>query len=140
MIKRIYLAAAYQRHDEMCGVRDVLQALDYLVTSRWIDQHGGDQPEAAVGEALKVDDPAHAQFIAEDLEDIDRADTLISFTGTGTTGGRHVEFGYALAMGKRLILVGPRENIFHRYEHVEHYETWPRLVMALTPARLMGQK
>jgi hypothetical protein len=29
------------------------------------------------------------------------------------TGGRHVEFGLALAQGKRMIMVGPRENVFH---------------------------
>jgi hypothetical protein len=29
------------------------------------------------------------------------------------TGGRHVEFGLALAQGKRVIIVGPRENVFH---------------------------
>lgn len=34
--RRIYLAARYSRNDEMRGVRDVLTALGYEVTSRWI--------------------------------------------------------------------------------------------------------
>jgi len=37
----------------------------------------------------------------------------------------------ALALRKRLILVGPRENIFHTLPQVEHREGWPQLVMAL---------
>jgi len=28
-------------------------------------------------------------------------------------GGRHVEFGYAIAYGKRLVIVGPLENAFY---------------------------
>ena len=45
------------------------------------------------------------------------ADTVIIFTEIPNTilatGGRHVEFGLALAQGKRVIIVGPRENVFH---------------------------
>jgi hypothetical protein len=45
------------------------------------------------------------------------ADAVIIFTeipnATPATGGRHVEFGLALAQGKRVIVVGPRENVFH---------------------------
>jgi hypothetical protein len=36
-------------------------------------------------------------------------------------GGRHVEFGYAMALGKRLIVVGHRENLFHEHPTVEFY-------------------
>ena len=45
------------------------------------------------------------------------ADAVIIFTEIPNTilatGGRHVEFGLALAQGKRMIIVGPRENVFH---------------------------
>ena len=45
------------------------------------------------------------------------ADGVIVFTGMPNsvlaTGGSHVEFGLALAQGKRVIVVGPRENVFH---------------------------
>ena len=45
------------------------------------------------------------------------ADAVIIFTEIPNTilatGGRHVEFGLALAQGKRVIIVGPRENVFH---------------------------
>jgi hypothetical protein len=46
-----------------------------------------------------------------------RADAVIIFTEIPNTvlatGGRHVEFGLALAHGKRVFVVGPRENVFH---------------------------
>ena len=57
---------------------------------------------------------------------------MIVFSGVpSTSGGLHAEFGMALALRKRLILVGPRENIFHTLPQVEHREGWPQLVMAL---------
>jgi nucleoside 2-deoxyribosyltransferase len=53
----------------------------------------------------------------QDCEDLMAADAVIIFTEIPNTilatGGRHVEFGLALAQGKRVIIVGPRENVFH---------------------------
>jgi hypothetical protein len=37
-------------------------------------------------------------------------------------GGRHVEFGAAVATGKRLIVVGHRENLFHHLPGVEFFD------------------
>lgn len=36
----------------------------------------------------------------------------------------HVEFGYALALEKRMVIIGLRENIFHTHPMVEHYHTF----------------
>ena len=72
---------------------------------------------------------------AEDLEDVLRADCLVSFTeepaagvAWAARGGRHVEFGIALAMGKRLCVVGPRENIFHHLPRVEVFRSLTELI------------
>ena len=51
-------------------------------------------------------------------------------------GGRHVEFGMALARrllsgAPRLIVVGYRENVFHYAPEVEFYETWNEAFCAL---------
>lgn len=129
-----YLAARFSRYDEMQGVRDVLRGLGHTVTSRWIDQHGGDQLESAAQAVLNSDPASVAHFGLHDLEDIDAADVVVSFTSTdgGGKGGRHVEFGYALGAGKPVVIVGPRENIFHTLPQVEHHADWPRWVMALT--------
>jgi hypothetical protein len=51
------------------------------------------------------------------LEDLNEVDTLIFFSEDSETswprGGRCVEYGIALALGRRLLMVGPRENLFH---------------------------
>lgn len=133
---KIYLAARYSRHPEMQGARDVLAALGHEVTSRWIDCHtdvSGDFASSFTPEQLNIAPDLCAPLGRHDIEDVDAAQTVISFTdGTGGKGGRHVEFGYALARGKRMILVGPREHIFHTLPEVEHFPDWSRLVMALT--------
>jgi hypothetical protein len=130
----IYLAARYSRAAEMQGVRDVMQALGYEVTARWIDHHGGKYPGSFTPAQLN-DDPVYCADIAEcDLEDLRRAETVISFTcaDNGGKGGRHVEYGAALALNKKLVIVGPRENVFHALPHVTHYHTWPQLARDLS--------
>ena len=52
-----------------------------------------------------------------DCEDLIAAQTVIIFTEKPNTilatGGHHVEFGLALAQNKGVIVVGPRESVFH---------------------------
>ena len=65
----------------------------------------------------------------DDYWDVGKADLLIAFSEptkstTASRGGRHVEFGMALARGTRVMVVGPYENIFHRLPMVEHFAKW----------------
>ena len=74
-----------------------------------------------------------ARFAQEDFEDVAAADTVVCFLepGGGGSGGRHVEFGMALAWGKRTIVVGEPEHLFHTLPSVEAYPTWPQALDAL---------
>lgn len=131
---KVYLASRYSRNDEMRGVRDVLEALcSVTVTARWIDCHEGSAPESRTAEQLRTDPAGSSVYALHDLEDLREADTVISFTdgSNSSKGGRHVEFGAALACGKRVILVGPRENVFHTLSEVEWFPDWSRFVMAV---------
>lgn len=132
---KIYLAARYSRNDEMRGVRDVLSGLGYSVTSRWIDLHPdvvGDFSSSFDSDTLNATPELCAPLGQHDLDDIDRADWVVNFTcGTGGKGGRHVELGYAHAKGKRLFIVGPRENVFHTLAGIEHYPTWRAFVISV---------
>ena len=44
------------------------------------------------------------------MDDLAAADTVVSFTSaaSGGKGGRHVEFGLVLGLGKHLVVIGPR--------------------------------
>mgnify|MGYP001588867675 CR=1 FL=1 len=133
--RKVYLAARYSRNAEMRGVRDVLEAIGHKVTSRWIDQHGGNLLESIVAEKLNAEPEACAHYAHVDLDDLSGADTLISSTSAdgGGKGGRHVELGVAIGLGLRLVLVGPREHVFHTLPDIEWYPDWAHLVMAWAP-------
>jgi hypothetical protein len=135
---KIYLATRYSRYAEMQGVRDVLEALGHKVTSRWIDLHAdtGERFGRSFNAAELNDLPEMCSAMAlRDIEDIKACEWLISFTepanDTTSKGGRHVEFGYALAISVRLTVIGPREHVFHTHPKVEHYPTWPDFVISL---------
>lgn len=119
---KIYLASRYSRFDEMQGIRVVLQAMGHTVTSRWID---GDHQINDAGLSDEAKAAERTRFAAEDWEDLLAAHCVISFTepprATNSRGGRHVEYGAALATNKRCIVVGHRENVFHCLPQVEFY-------------------
>jgi hypothetical protein len=120
---RIYLASRFDRSAEMRYAAAALARAGHFVTSRWIHgrQTGPDLVSAT-----------------EDIEDLASADCLVSFTEHPTQvapwaarGGRHVEFGVALASRLRLCIVGPRENVFHHLPKVEVYATVDDLIAGL---------
>jgi nucleoside 2-deoxyribosyltransferase len=122
---KVYLAAPFAKQDEIATYAEELRALGIVVTSRWLDE-----PESS--------SETDVQQAQRDLADIDNADVLISFTEppafkdypgifisyTNPRGGRHVEFGYALAQGKEVWVVGYRENIFHHLPQVKFFPSW----------------
>ena len=107
---------------------DDLRQMNHEVTSRWI------KGEHQVSDAGLSDDGTEEErlrFAMEDWHDLIAAQVCISFTEQprseltkASRGGRHVEFGAALAMQKLCIVVGPRENVFHCLPRVVVYSTW----------------
>lgn len=134
---RYYFAARFSRNAEMRSHRDELEGavLHSEVTSRWIDLHpdivgAAQQTVSFTPGQLDADPEGCWKLGAHDIEDLDAADVIVSFTGEGddtgrpSKGGRHIEHGYAIATGKRIVIVGQRENIFHTYPGTEVYPTW----------------
>lgn len=120
---KVYLAARYSRREEMCRYRNQLESGGHIeVTSRWINgEHQAENDELVHGGSA-------TRFASEDIKDLDDAVVVVNFTeeprGTSSRGGRHVEFGYALAMRKHVIVVGPRENVFHCIGTVRVFGNW----------------
>lgn len=115
---KIYLSGPFAWRELIAHHAAELERAGYKITSRWLEQDHG-TPEALAIEAAVDSMPPEAAYFADlDYEDVYEADVLIAFTapsGLGPSrGGRHVEFGLALAWGKHLIIVGPYENVFHR--------------------------
>lgn len=116
---KIYLAAPYSQMELMREWEKVVEAHGHVCTAQWIC---GKEKHMTTAEAGQMD-----------LDDIDRADAIVSYVlpkGTMfSSGGRHVEFGYALAKQKILINIGTEpENIFHNLvttvPTIEHAMLW----------------
>ncbi len=115
---KIYLAARFVREAEMREAAAYLRARGHEITSRWID--GSHELEQFPTEAERT------RLALEGWHDLSRADILIAFSEVPRTpdisrGGRHVEFGLALARSKLVYVVGPKENVFHYLPVVRHF-------------------
>ncbi len=111
--KKIYLAGRFAWKEMYQAVADKLEYNGFKTTSTWV--RGGEQGLTRADIALL------------DCGDIDEADTFLAFTeprgSWNTSGGRHVEFGYALAKGKRVCIIGETENVFYAHPAVEVFKT-----------------
>jgi hypothetical protein len=123
---RIYLASRYSRREELCVYRATLEAEGHTVTSRWLN---GNHQIDDQGLSVEGVENERTRFALEDWEDLMAAECCIGFTEparsvANSRGGRHVEFGGAIAAGKDCIVVGPRENVFHCLPQVRRFATW----------------
>src|SRR6266849_6726995 len=137
----IYLAGRYGRREELCGYRAELVAAGIEVTANWLDgpaqrhidgtvltpteeqlvEIGADTPETVA---------ISGKCAWQDVDDVLNATTLVAFTEHPASlnrgrGGRHVEYGMAIAAGIEVIVCGWREHIFHSLPQVIHFATWP---------------
>ena len=111
---KIYVAAPWAEKDGAAkDARTLLQAAGHTVTSRWIDYKGAEHdPEVLKQEAIN------------DWEDVATANMLflLNLQPRGSeTSGKAVETGIALALGKRIVAVGEKSNVFHYLPHVSWF-------------------
>ena len=123
-VEHIYVCA---RMDDLPRVRipaAQLEARGHVIVSRWLTEGNSTL--------------SHLEISRMDLEDLRRATWVILDNITeGRSGGRCVEFGYALGLShaawdgrhRRISLVGPARNVFDSLvEPIEHFETWEGLL------------
>ena len=121
----VYVAARYGRREEMLEFANELTEIGWLVTSRWVlGAHGSDDGNTT----------RWGEYADDDVADMRAARWFILFTESEpvTRGSRLTELGYALAWGKKVIIVGPRENIFcHLPEIYRQYNSKQDLLREL---------
>jgi nucleoside 2-deoxyribosyltransferase len=112
---KIYLAAMYQWIDKMKTEREKYRAAGFEITADWIESD-------EVNQARSRNENAWL-----DLQGVREADTFVLYTlPVGTmfsSGGRMTELGYAIALNKRIILVGERENVFCHLDNIRVFST-----------------
>lgn len=129
---RIYLAARYSRRLELCGYRDQLHAMGHNVQACWLD---GSHQISDDGSASERAAALRAKFARDDMNDVLDCQTLIAFTepprSNASRGGRHVELGIALGRLRRVMIVGPRENVFCWLPEVRQFDTWEECLASI---------
>lgn len=111
---RLYFAARFDHAETMRIYKEFLflYAPSIEVTSRWITEHH---------------DIGEQQAAIEDMEDLKKADAILFFSEPAlhyTRGGRHCEFGMALAWNKTVWVIGGKENVFHHHPAVTHFDSF----------------
>lgn len=113
----IYVAAPWKNRDQ---ARDAAQALlrdGHRITSRWLSD-GHDLVD------IQWRSPQCVREARMDLADVRDASTVLVLTTSEPIGvGHHVEFGYALATGKVVVVAGPLRSVFHPLANF-WYPTW----------------
>lgn len=112
---RVYFASQSVTKDILREEKRYLESQGYVVQARWLDSPANDwrtMPKAEI-----------QMWIDMDLADVRDADALVFWSmphqhGWGA-GGRHVEYGYALALNKPIVIVGQRENLFHHHSFTD---------------------
>lgn len=111
---KFYFAAKFEDADKLLPlVAWVHGTSKNSVTSSWLHIEPGTVSKSA-GEA--------ASWAFQDLRDIDACDMLVLFNfDEKQSPGRNIEFGYALAKGKRLGIVGKPHGVFQHMPGIEHF-------------------
>lgn len=118
----VYIAAPFPLQDRAGHLRAALKLrANIACSSRWLDE----PPNGQLTDALA----------RMDLEDVMTSDALVMLNPDGWeqkgTGGRWVEFGYAVAMAKPILVVGERSNIFCHLSHVHQVDELADVVKAV---------
>ena len=109
---KVYVAAAFERRRDAEEAAGIIRRAGHLVVSSW---HKVD-----TGKKYDPEDVSVMSVIAErDLDELAMAGVIVVLTdGVESHGGKHVETGVAIGDGKRVIVVGPRENVFHSLSEI----------------------
>ena len=119
MTDTFYLAARFSRRTEMIRASSKLQEeLNWKPNCSWV--YGGES-------GLTRSDIAEL-----DLKEVRSSDIIVLFSyprgDLKSGGGRFIEFGYALALGKKCLVVGSYENVFCHHPSVKVYPSLDDLV------------
>jgi hypothetical protein len=124
---KLYLAARYSSKDTMRKFAEELERRGVEITSRWLQEEFSS--DTKLTDLDSVDWMPYAKI---DIEDIRRSTAMLFFAedpdNQPPRGGRHVEFGFAIALGITIFVAGGKENLFHYLPEVKHYRTFSEFV------------
>lgn len=128
---KVYVAARWEDKAEAAAVANALASEGHEIVSSWLEEP--DDNKTALDAAGK------AMVAQRDLREIAGCQVIVILSyphmHRDTTGGKHVELGAALVLGKAIVLVGARENIFHYHPSVRVAPNVAALLGLLRPSQ-----
>lgn len=116
---KIYIGASFVAQKRLRPIRDQLFHKGHAVIGSWLDEIT--KPSDMPGEVFDK------KLATKDLQEIREAECFILDTNeASTTGGRMIEFGFALANMKLIYHVGKDNSIFMHLAD-KHFDTWEEL-------------
>lgn len=123
----VYLAADLGRRDDATFLANALTATQsrIRIVSRWHAATAEDEINAAErGPSARWQPERAVEVATRNTADIERCDSLVLLTtGEPSRGGRHFETGYAIALGKPVLMVGPPEHAFQHLPGIRHADS-----------------
>lgn len=116
---KIYLCAPWKHREEAAQYARRLENDGHQITRDWWNKEAGDHETDKLG-----------QLAEEDLKAVHEADYVLVLN-LEKSEGKAVETGYALALKKRIGIVGKPFNIFYHLNDVEHYDTFKEALQNL---------
>jgi hypothetical protein len=129
---KIALGAAYHRKAEVRELAAKISRIGHTVLCRWIDEPDRQAPnrKALIEWAnLDLDDIRQCHYFIRLTDDL--SDPLVP--SALATGGRFVEMGYALALGKTVVVLGGVQSIYDNLENVRRVRNETVLLRMLSP-------
>lgn len=145
---KIYLTGRFSKRHILHKIGQELMLRGHEIVSRWTLPDS--DHVVPIGMSPQAADAERVRFALEDIEDIYNCDWMVNLMEEPRNdgrGGRHVEYGMAIALAKRLTIIGPRETVFHHLDQhhrfaatVEHYDTVEEFVNALDYGRYLKEQ
>lgn len=117
---KIFLASVFAERGAMRVWRELIENQGHKVTSHWIDS-----PFKSDDDATPIELSIAAEQNVHDIEDCDYfvLDSRLFVQNIYGHGGRHIDFGIALALKKKICLIGTPESPYHLLPPITHHET-----------------
>jgi len=137
---RVYLSARFSRQQELRSYAEQLRAEGIEVVSAWHDlESPSSDGFSGVGEE-------RLRWLAMmDLQQLVGTNAVVVFSDRGVQhfgsqmrgmdGEKHLESGVALALGRRILLVGEVENKYQHLPDVERFPAWPECLARICQLR-----
>ena len=123
---KVYVAARFEQAKEVEAIHDKLKRAGFEIVSDWTQHKDVDE--------AKLDGLGKQAYAVSDLCGVKACEVLLLYHTVSGGQGKFVEFGAALALDKKCIIIHPvgvKDSIFFYLPDVEIVRSVPEALLAL---------